>query len=879
MKLKDAITGWWTRTTTPATPGRPRGTAAEREEERKRERSLITKLNRRYTYRGLLEMDRLVRAIVSAESIQNPSRMELYAIYRQVELDDQVTAQQRVALIALQRAPFDLLDAGGQPSEQLHDLLEEPWFADVLRFHLEAEWWGHSLLEFETAPDGTFERVHLVPRDHVIPEWGLVVQEPGARSGYSFRQNPAAFPLLEAGGPEDLGVLHKVAIPVVRKRYSDEDWSMYSERFGMPLLDIGTDTRDTKEIERLERFAAEFGRNGYVIRGLTDEVQFQQPTTNGMGHHIYRDRIDYADRQIAKLLNGQTSTSDEKAFVGAAEVHERILDDFSFGRLRRLAYWLNTYFFPFAAAHGYPQLAAARIAFTELRQQDREDGRASVKGKGETTTTEEKPGAESVDGEGDDPAPRPPGKPKAGRGAQLSAGDPGDVRALMATDELTLLYYGSRGLPAEMPELSTFAMTRDQLAATQARIAALAAAPRAEAEWDRQTFDHLWPDYEQALKNGWGHDWDSIDRTAKGWESLHELRRNTVQLAAGKTTRMIRKYREIAAGPGGRASADAYIESSIRYFHQAELAHVTACARAQVKWRQLKAEQGLFPLLEYRTTKDERVRDAHKLLDGIVRPLTDDFWKAHYPPNGYGCRCYVRQQDANYPETPKDNVPPVEQTDTPPEFRFNPGQDGLVFAKGGEHHPYFAKTGTAREVALEELADSSLNRYEPTGRTSVSAHVLRHIGTGGLPQWKRELDAASELQEANDRPVRMRYDDRSKDSTRATADFAVVREDGTEAIADVKHLTTTVRRNLKDAVGEIFRKQGGTIAVVHYEGELLPKRLGRSAGFTAAEVIRHMESLIPPLERIRLHVDGRTVDLPKQNGRPNERRKRPVADG
>lgn len=47
------------------------------------------------------------------------------------------------------------------------------------------------------------------------------------------------------------------------------------------------------------------------------------------------------------------------------------------------------------------------------------------------------------------------------------------------------------------------------------------------------------------------------------------------------------------------------------------------------------------PYLMYASIKDGLVRPSHKALDGTVKRIDDPFWKHFYPPNGWGCRCYV----------------------------------------------------------------------------------------------------------------------------------------------------------------------------------------------------------------------------------------------
>jgi uncharacterized protein with gpF-like domain len=47
------------------------------------------------------------------------------------------------------------------------------------------------------------------------------------------------------------------------------------------------------------------------------------------------------------------------------------------------------------------------------------------------------------------------------------------------------------------------------------------------------------------------------------------------------------------------------------------------------------------PYWRYRHGGSKDPRPEHLAWDGLVLPADDPFWATHYPPNGWGCSCYV----------------------------------------------------------------------------------------------------------------------------------------------------------------------------------------------------------------------------------------------
>lgn len=149
----------------------------------------------------------------------------------------------------------------------------------------------------------------------------------------------------------------------------------------------------------------------------------------------------------------------------------------------------------------------------------------------------------------------------------------------------------------------------------------------------------------------------------------------------------------------------------------------TAVGSSQMAARWLDFQENeTSPFLMYDTAGDKRVRKDHDALDGIIRRITDEFWRTHYPPNGYGCRCDVRQlagEDiAETTDLPAVNIPEM--------FRTNLAENGLVYPKG---HAYFDGVPAPElERALLYLPnDSVYNTVSVDVGATLEMHILHGV--------------------------------------------------------------------------------------------------------------------------------------------------------
>ena len=82
------------------------------------------------------------------------------------------------------------------------------------------------------------------------------------------------------------------------------------------------------------------------------------------------------------------------------------------------------------------------------------------------------------------------------------------------------------------------------------------------------------------------------------------------------------------------------------------------------------------PYWQYKGIMDAHIRPEHAALNNKVYRYDHPFWQTYYPPNDWGCRCYVialSQNNVDKEELPIQTAMPPEGELPPPEWRYNPG--------------------------------------------------------------------------------------------------------------------------------------------------------------------------------------------------------------
>ena len=154
---------------------------------------------------------------------------------------------------------------------------------------------------------------------------------------------------------------------------------------------------------------------------------------------------------------------------------------------------------------------------------------------------------------------------------------------------------------------------------------------------------------------------------------------------------------------------------------------------AQGDWERQQSVKDTRPYLRYTALLDSKTRPLHRLWHGIILPQDHPWWKTHYPPNGWRCRCKVMSVSAD------DITREGWQVSAPPDEGMTPwvnprtGEQLLVprgIDPGWAYNP--GETDAARQVA--KLAMDKLATLPP----ALGAEAVTSLAFA-FPQVELEL--------------------------------------------------------------------------------------------------------------------------------------------
>lgn len=199
----------------------------------------------------------------------------------------------------------------------------------------------------------------------------------------------------------------------------------------------------------------------------------------------------------------------------------------------------------------------------------------------------------------------------------------------------------------------------------------------------------------EGVARGFGGHIESFGELSLQAKTLKALRRNIYIFSAAKQYQQVRILSKFINIAGEKSTFDQFKKLASKVFDEfnknyLKTEYITAVGQSQMArdWVEFQIHKHQFPILEYRTQHDGRVREAHAMLEGIKRHVDDSFWNSYMPKNGWRCRCFaVAKADIEETDLSKINLPKFGTSEFPEVFKMNLGKDKLIFKPD---HPYFS---------------------------------------------------------------------------------------------------------------------------------------------------------------------------------------------
>ncbi len=254
----------------------------------------------------------------------------------------------------LQDELFDVLDAIGKGysfTEIIWDYSERQW--DIARLERrDQRWFAWDRIDLTTpllmGPSG--ERLPL-------PGFKFIDARIKAKSGIPARS----------------GLARVVMWPYLFKKYTERDWSIFSQTFGQPLR-VGKYGAGASKEDRatLMRAVANIAGDCAAIIPEGMLIEFIESGNVGAAHSLYKERGDWYDKQVSKAVLGQTATTDaETGGLGSGTEHRLVQEDIERADAKALSAILNRDLVrPFVTLNYGEAAAAPRIVIARPEAED-----------------------------------------------------------------------------------------------------------------------------------------------------------------------------------------------------------------------------------------------------------------------------------------------------------------------------------------------------------------------------------------------------------------------------------------------------------------------------------------------------------------------------
>lgn len=578
----------------------------------------------------------------------------LYDLFDEILIDGVLADAIDKRTEAVLSAGVTFVDAQGEEIGEITDIINSSAGETMLRSILAQRFYGRSGFEISFA-DG-FSCQPFKPKYIDLQHKAILLNDVGDKS-VRYADNSQ---ILILGQPLDYGLLLKAAPFAVYKRGGFGDYAQWIELFGMPQRIGKYNTYDPASRALLEEAFKNAGSAPYLIIPKESDIETREGSSgSGTSYDEFRKACN--EEMLITIL-GQTLTTvqGERGARSLGEVHMEVEQNKHKGDVRFVERVLNERVIPMLEARGFnlqggrfmfpreaePLTVADIVSLSEIIQipatfvHDKygipmpKDGEQIARKQTQEVIEVQK-------------TVEPPKKE-----------DKKTVEAIRNNDERSFLqrmwdfFVGAPQVGAMMSG------TAPTLADAKTLDERLIARTPIKKGFDTELFEYFSNDFIKAFREGWDSETELADKASIALQYSIEddalktaMEINLYRFSAAKTLAEVQElnqiFRESLNYKDFERKAVEVCESFNKQWQKTEYDTAYNSALSTSRYRQmLKLTKGA-PYWEYVTARDERVRETHRGLDGVILRFDDERWQKIYPPNGWRCRCVVSSLTRN----------------------------------------------------------------------------------------------------------------------------------------------------------------------------------------------------------------------------------------
>lgn len=617
---------------------------------------VIQQITIKQPQRNSVDINSWRQALITAESMSG-KRVKLYDLYEDLMLDNILGGSIDKRIMAITNSNI-VFSKDGQAVPEMDAIVDSDDFELLLTEIMNAKFWGMTLLEFDFS--NGFACVNI-PRKHINPRIKEILINQSDDRGIPYLDNPF---FLEVGNEENLGLILKAAPYVIYKRGSYGDWAQFAELFGMPFRKATYNSYDDYTRKQLEEAMEKHGASPWIVIPKDGDIEYIKNETNGSGA-IYDKLKSACNEEILVGILGQTMTTMNGSSKSQSETHKEVEESINKADRRFVQRLLNRRIIPLLEARGFP-VTGGLFSFPEANEnvslKDRIE--IDIKLDGVIDIDPEYfykkygiPQPNGTAGKKKQPPKVPPDKipdpPKPPKAALES--EHGVLQKLFSfflktptAGHIELCPMCGGG--TEPFVMLTSSIDLDPLIEQIAQDLLDGKIPPGQTNADLALYTA------DTLMNGLrsnvdGYDHITVDdKYLVNW--INKQQNAVYSFGLAKSYDQMKAMRDTIIDPAtGNIKPFTQFLNDVRLINKdynktyLETEHM-AVVRGTVmgtKWMDIENEKDVAPYLEYVTAGDNRVRDSHRAIAGVCEKVGSEFWNRYYPPNGWRCRCSVRQ--------------------------------------------------------------------------------------------------------------------------------------------------------------------------------------------------------------------------------------------